>query len=170
MGRPPGGDVEPQEVHSFAVEHGAALLRYACLLTGFSADAEDLVQRAYLRLLEDPIRRPASPKAYVRRIIFNEYCTSRRGRTQSTEGVEIHTPSFENEVVLHRWMWSELALLSIRQRAVLVLRYYEGLPDEQISVILNCRRATVRSLAARALARLHERYQDSALSGAESSY
>jgi RNA polymerase sigma factor (sigma-70 family) len=51
-------------------------------------------------------------------------------------------------------MWQALGSLSSRQRAVLVLRIYECLPDEEIAAILGCRPATVRSLAARALAAL----------------
>jgi DNA-directed RNA polymerase specialized sigma24 family protein len=49
-------------------------------------------------------------------------------------------------------LWAALGALSERQRAVLVLRYYEGLADHEIGALLGCREATVRSLASRGLA------------------
>ena len=51
-------------------------------------------------------------------------------------------------------MWQLLARLPKQQRAVLVLRYYEDLPDPEIAAVLGCSASTVRSNAARALARL----------------
>lgn len=54
----------------------------------------------------------------------------------------------------HDAAWALLARLPARQRAVLVLRYYEDLPDSEIASVLGCRASTVRSQAARALATL----------------
>jgi RNA polymerase sigma factor (sigma-70 family) len=53
-------------------------------------------------------------------------------------------------------MWRLLGSLPRQQRAVLVLRYYEDLPDSEIAEILHCKPGTVRSLASRALATLRE--------------
>jgi RNA polymerase sigma factor (sigma-70 family) len=61
-----------------------------------------------------------------------------------------------DSVAEHDAMWRALAGISDRQRAVLVLRHYEGLDDGAIAAALGCRRSSVRSLATRGLAALRE--------------
>jgi DNA-directed RNA polymerase specialized sigma24 family protein len=63
-------------------------------------------------------------------------------------------PDIGAEVVQRHALLAELARLPGRQRAVIVLRYYEGLPDAEVAHVLGCRPATVRGYAARALAAL----------------
>ncbi|MGH3456005.1 MAG: RNA polymerase sigma factor, partial [Nocardioidaceae bacterium] len=65
-------------------------------------------------------------------------------------------------------MWRALGELPVRQRTVLVLRYYEGVPDTEIAAIVGCRRATIRSLAARGLAALRRSSQLVTTSDSES--
>jgi RNA polymerase sigma factor (sigma-70 family) len=60
----------------------------------------------------------------------------------------------DDAVVDRDEMWRALAVLPARQRAVLVLRYYEARPDGEIAALIGAKEATVRSLAARALAGL----------------
>jgi len=62
----------------------------------------------------------------------------------------------EDQVADRAQLWAALAALSARQRAALVLRYYEDLPDHQIAALLGCREATVRSLASRGLAAMRQ--------------
>ena len=79
-----------------------------------------------------------------------------------------HTPperpvaqSFDTDFAERERVWQALAELTPRQRTVLVLRYYEDLPDAEIATLIGAREATVRSLAARGLAAL--RASDGAL-------
>lgn len=136
-----------------------ALLRFGHVLTGSPAEAEDLVQEALARCLRRWRRVSADdPVAYVRRTMVNTHVTRWRrwGARVSLGGVpEI---SGEDAGLLRREEWDPLrralAGLPPRQRAVLVLRYLEDLPDPAIAELLGCQPGTVRSQAARGLAAL----------------
>lgn len=143
---------------AFVQTHGAMLLRFAYLLCRDSARAEDLVQDALIKML----RRwrsagvAAEPVAYARKVVVNEFLGWRRLRA-STEvfgDVEVALAD-ETEVISDRdLMWRLIGTLAPRARAVLVLRYYEQLPDAEIAALLGCAEPTVRSIAARALTAL----------------
>jgi RNA polymerase sigma factor (sigma-70 family) len=66
--------------------------------------------------------------------------------------------SAEHAVVERAELWDALLQLAPRQRAVLVLRYYEDLSEQQIAEVLGCSRGTVKSQASNALAALRRRY------------
>ena len=151
---------------TFAATHTAALLRLAYLLCRDPGRAEDLVQDS----LEKALRRwrrsgpPEQPLAYARRIVVNSYLGWRRRRASGElvgvlDVAEPTTPDGADEHAARDLMWRALGALEPRQRAVLVLRYYLGLPDREIAEQLGCAEATVRSLAARAFARLREHPQ-----------
>ncbi|MEO7125229.1 MAG: sigma-70 family RNA polymerase sigma factor [Nakamurella sp.] len=99
------------------------------------------------------------PHAYVRRMIVNEYLSWRRRRRYSTpvgdvpeaaRSVDDHSANFaEREAII-----ATLQRLPRRQRAVVVLRFYAGLPHDEIAAQLGCRTSTVRSQISRALATL----------------
>lgn len=150
--------MDTEVVQEFAAHHEAALLRYAYLLTGSRSEAEDLVQNVFLRMLQGRAKKARELPAYAKRMIYNDFCSRLRRRHQPA-AADDDVPTFEHDVVNRQWLWAELALLSPRQRAALVLRYYEGLPDNEITQILHCRPATVRSLVARALLVLKNRYE-----------
>ncbi len=143
------------------VEHsGDRLLRVAYQLTHDAAAAQDLVQEALLRVYQSVRHRGLAPEdwyAYLRRAVINEYVRTRRLR-RSTEIVTDVVPErptagcLEDRAADQAELWAALGALSERQRAVLVLRYYEGLADDEIAALLGCREATVRSLASRGLA------------------
>lgn len=143
------------------VEHsGDQLLRMAYQLTHDAAAAQDLVQEALLRVYQSVRHRGLAPEdwyAYLRRAVINEYVRTRRLRS-STEIVTDVVPErpaarcLEDRAADQAELWAALGALSERQRAVLVLRYYEGLADHEIATLLGCREATVRSLASRGLA------------------
>ena len=145
------------------VEHsGDRLLRVAYQLTHDRAAAQDLVQEALLHVYGSVRRRGLAPDdwyAYLRRAVINEYVRIGRLRS-STEVVTDVVPdrqaagSLEDRAADHAELWAALGALSERQRAVLVLRYYESLADHEIATLLGCREASVRSLARRGLARL----------------
>jgi RNA polymerase sigma factor (sigma-70 family) len=118
------------------------------------------VQEALLRVYGSARRQGRTPEdwyAYLRRSVINEYVRTRRLRS-STEVVTAIVPERpvadcpEDQVADRAQLWAALGTLSARQRAVLVLRYYEGLADHEIATLLGCREATVRSLARRGLA------------------
>jgi RNA polymerase sigma factor (sigma-70 family) len=141
-------------------DYGDRLLRVAYQLNHDRVAAQDLVQEALLRVYRSVRRRGRAPEdwyAYLRRAVINEYVRTRRLRS-STEVVTDLMPerptagSLEDRAADHAQLWAALGALSERQRAVLVLRYYEGLADHEIATLLGCREASVRSLARRRLA------------------
>ena len=141
-------------------QSGDRLLRVAYQLTHDAAAAQDLVQEALLRVYQSVRHRGLAPEdwyAYLRRAVINEYVRTRRLRS-STEIVTDAVPERpaagcpEDRAADQAELWAALAALSERQRAVLVLRYYEGLADREIAALLGCREASVRSLASRGLA------------------
>jgi RNA polymerase sigma-70 factor (sigma-E family) len=136
----------------------AALMRLALMLTGDPADAEDLLQSTFARASRhgDRIARMTAPMAYLRRVMVNEHTSGRRRRRPMVLLEEVPEPSvsFGSGLADRDEAWHWLATLPPRQRAVLVLRYYEDLPDHEIADIVGCSRATVRSHASHGLASL----------------
>jgi len=148
-----------------ALRHAPALFRLAVMLTGSRADAEDLLQSCLERAGRhgDRIASMAAPAAYLRRVLVNEHLSRgrrlmRRVREVSAESAPEPSTPASIDAIDHRdeaWRW--LATLPRQQRAVLVLRFYEDLPDDEIAGILGCSRVTVRSNASRGLASLRAR-------------
>jgi RNA polymerase sigma-70 factor (sigma-E family) len=134
-----------------------ALVRFAAALTGDRGLAEDVVQevliRAYGRWRR--IVEMEQPEAYLRRMVTNEYLSWRRRWSRITPQAEVPAagvrPDHAVEHAERDAIHAELARLPRRQRAVLVLRYYEHLTDAEIADVLACPQGTVRSLASRAL-------------------
>ncbi|HWM74428.1 MAG TPA: SigE family RNA polymerase sigma factor [Nocardioides sp.] len=148
------------------------LLRLAYLLTGDRHLAEDLVQEALGRAHRrwSRIQQTEHPHAYVCRMIINQHVSWRRRRSAAeiplapTSVPERSSAAADDRVLQRDATWRALQRLPDRQRAVLVLRYYEDLTDAEIAVTLDAAVGTVRSLAARAFARLRE---DPSLAGIE---
>jgi RNA polymerase sigma-70 factor (sigma-E family) len=139
----------------FVRARGEALLRYGYVLSGNSEDAADLVQEALARLGDawSRVRRKDDPEGYVRTTMVRLHINAwrRRHREDLVAAVPEHGRFDRYE---DADLWAELRRLPPRQRAVLVLRYYEDLPDEKIAEVLGVSRGTVRSQAARALGKL----------------
>jgi RNA polymerase sigma-70 factor (sigma-E family) len=140
------------------------LLRRAAVLTGDRDLAQDVVQEVLVRaqVRWRRIARTDSPDAYVRRMVVNEYLSWRRSwtfRNVRAVGERLVTlgdgqgsrRDHAQDIADADDMWLRLALLPRKQRAVLVLRYYEQLDDAEIADLLDCAPATVRSNASRAL-------------------
>ena len=147
----------------FADSRLPALLRYALMLTGDSHTAQDLVQETMVRVQLNwrRVARTDAPDGYVRRMLTNQYIDLRRGswvrRVLLRPEADPMTPAprdHAQESVERDQMWELLAALPRRQRAALVLRYYEDLPDADIAEVLGCAVGTVRSSISRALATL----------------
>ena len=139
-----------------------ALVRFAVALTGDRGLGEDVVQEVLIRAYGrwDRIAGLDQPEAYLRRMVTNEYLSWRRRWARVTPHADVTatsergTDSEPDHAEAHAdrtTLAAELARLPKRQRAVLVLRYYEHLTDAEISDVLSCPQGTVRSLASRAL-------------------
>jgi RNA polymerase sigma-70 factor (sigma-E family) len=149
--------VDDDDFARFAAERGDALLRYGYLLTGNPHDAADLVQEGLVRLRGawPRVRSKRDPEAYVRttmtRLRVNTWRLRRRERSHADLPEHpVFDSAYDDSV------WRALGTLPARQRAVLVLRYYEGLPDAEIAEIMGISRGTVRSQAARAIEKLRQ--------------
>ncbi len=136
----------------FASEH-EGLRRLARLLTGSDAMAEDLVQEAFVRLQAAPIG-PANPGGYLRTVLVNlcrDYLRRQaRARQQAVAIPLVEAPHEIDET------WAAVCSLPFRQRAAVVLRYYQDLPEAEIANLLGCRPGTVKSSLSRALATLRK--------------
>lgn len=143
----------------FVRARAAALSRVAYLLTGDHHLAEDLVQQALLRVAG---RWPAlvargDPDAYVRRVIYNQHISWWRRREPPTARHEVPqeaTSDPGDAVVAAVAVRQALARLGPRQRAVLILRYFEDLTEARTAEILGISVGTVKSQARDGLARL----------------
>ncbi|HVT21608.1 MAG TPA: SigE family RNA polymerase sigma factor [Mycobacteriales bacterium] len=159
----------------FAAARLRGLLRYAIVLTGDHDLAQDIVQDVLARaqVKWSRIERAGSPDAYVRQMVLNQYLSwRRRWAVRNIQAVgerlvelgDRHASSRDHahDVVETDALWARLATLPRKQRAVLVLRYYEQLSDAEIASLLGCAPVTVRSNASKALATLRlqeERHQ-----------
>lgn len=138
------------------------LFRTAYAVAGDAAAAEDALQAAFAKAYSSwrRISRTDHPEAYVRRMVVNEVLGTRRRawwqRERPHESAEPpgHVGSPELGVVDRDAVWSAVLALPPRQRAVIVLRYYEDLSEAQIADVLGCTRGTVKSQASAALATL----------------
>jgi RNA polymerase sigma-70 factor (sigma-E family) len=140
----------------YVVARRGALLRTAYLLTGQHQDAEDLVQVALVKAVPKWRRIADDPELYVRRILVHENVSrwrSRRWREHST-AVLPEAPAVGPDLDGREVLRSALLRLAPRQRAVLVLRYYDDLTERETAEALGIAVGTVKSQARDALARL----------------
>jgi RNA polymerase sigma-70 factor (sigma-E family) len=153
----------------FVLARGQTLLRFGYLLAGDRHLAEDLVQEVLAKAHRSWSRivRLELPEAYLRRAMTRQYLSWRRRRA-SSEAVVADVPDraavgdLAGGLAARDEMWSLLATLPRNQGAVLVLRFYEDLPDGEIAELLGCSAATVRVHASRALSRLRVALSDTA--------
>jgi RNA polymerase sigma-70 factor (sigma-E family) len=141
---------------NFVAGRAQALLRYGYVLTGNPHDAADLVQDALIKLRGawPRVKNQANPEGYVRTTMARLHISMWRRRRRETLTEAVPEGSYEDPVPLDDALWQALGTLPRRQRAVLVLRYYESLPDEEIASYLGISRVTVRSQASRGLEKL----------------
>jgi RNA polymerase sigma factor (sigma-70 family) len=139
-------------------EHYVGILRLCVLLSGKEEMAEDLAQEVFIRAGSklDKLG-PGEIRPYLRRSAINLWknrlrrlAIERRARVVQREG-----PSTSESPVEERdALWSVVLHLSPRQRACLVLRYYEDLSERQTAAVLGCSVGSVKRQTSRALARL----------------
>jgi RNA polymerase sigma-70 factor (sigma-E family) len=146
------------EFDGFVAGRSAALLRTAYLLTGDHALAEDLLQTALARSWFAWGRIAGPPEPYVRRVIATTYATwwRRRWRSEYPTGSLPEAPGVDGTAGVDERdaLWRALGTLPRRQRAVVVLRYYEDLSEADTAAALGISRGTVKSQASKALAAL----------------
>ncbi len=145
----------------FAARQLPALLAFATVLTDQPALADDLAQDVLIRANArwGRIGGMDRPDLYLRKMILNEYFSWRRRSWRlipvgDAVAPRDATPDHAVEVAEHQAMLTEIGKLSKRQRAVVVLRYYEDRTDQEIAELLGCTPSTVRAHAAHALAAL----------------
>lgn len=157
-------DPDHASLEQFLAEHGERLLRIAIALTGSRADGEDLLQAALERLL--PRWRTIAGDAaasYVRRTLYNLAADGwrRRGAWRRAfpllraQGVPPGTDAMAG-VDLRDALVRLTVQLPPRQRAVIVLRYWEQLSEAETAALLGCSAGTVKSATSRGLQRLRE--------------
>jgi len=140
-------------------------IRLAFLLTGDRALAEDLVQDAFVRLIGRlrHLREPNAFWTYLRRTIVNLATSHFRHRRVERAYLErvaaapspVANPNDELDETMHRVLLG----LPERQRAAIVLRFYEDLSDVQTAEVLGCPPGTVRSLVSRGMTTLREQLE-----------
>ncbi len=159
-------DRSAAELERFLAERADHLLRTAVLLSGSREAGEDLLQTAVERLLRRWRRFEGDPEGYLRRTLCNLATDGlrRAGRWRQKERLlraEVRpAQDATGEVDLRDALVRLLLQLPVRQRAVLVLRYWEQLTDAETAEILGCAEGTVKSAASRGLTRLRELADD----------
>jgi RNA polymerase sigma-70 factor (sigma-E family) len=144
-------------------ERGDHLLHAAIALAGSRADAEDLLQAAVERLLRRR-RQVDDVEAYLRRILYNLAADGwhKRGAWYRRRALPPSQPNDDTgpdpitTVDLRDALVRALREVPPRQRAVLVLRYWEQLTQAETADVLGCSEGTVKSATSRGLARLRE--------------
>ncbi|SDH79047.1 SigE family RNA polymerase sigma factor [Nonomuraea jiangxiensis] len=143
---------------AFVAARATSLLRMAYLACGDETEAEDLLQTALERTYRnwDRVHRD-SPEPYVRRVIINA-AISRARRRAILSIIPMHSPPERSaratDVDLRHVLMEALRALPPRQRAVIVLRYWEDLSETQTAEVLGCSIGTVKSQASKAMAKL----------------
>lgn len=149
-----------EDFTDFVAARWSSLYRLAYLLAGSPTGAEDLLQttleKAYVRWAR--IGQMEFPEAYVRKMLATTATSSGRrawlGERPSAEMPESRDRSHEMPVLDRALLWPIVCALPARQRAVIVLRFYEDLTEAQIADVLGCAPGTVKSQASAAMTAL----------------
>ena len=152
---------EPEGFRKFVATSSPTLLRSAWLLTGHERTAEDLVQATFERMWPrwHRLNDPRSADTYARTTMLSIFLNWRRRRWRGElpvdrlpEQVDAHDALAEADI--RNTVQLALMALPRRQRAVIVLRYFDDFTESQTAAALGCSVGTVKSQAARALAKL----------------
>jgi RNA polymerase sigma-70 factor (sigma-E family) len=153
-----GHRVEQPSFEDFVTARSRHLQRTAYLLTRDHYLAQDLVQTTYAKVWPRWSRIGDDPEAYVRRTMFNTYTSwwrrKWRGETPTEEVPDDGCPGDQSQIDDRAGLMAALGRLPARQRAVVVLRYFEDLSELETARLLNCSPGNVKSQASRALSKL----------------
>jgi RNA polymerase sigma-70 factor (sigma-E family) len=148
-----------EDFTAFYVATWPRLFRTTYAVAGDRQRTEDALQAAFAQAWSRWSRVSAAddPTAYVRRMAINEAISGHRRawtRRETTVPQIPDAPTADDGLLEHQATWHAVLRLPPRQRAVVVLRYYEGLSEREIAEVLGCRPGTVKSQASAALASL----------------
>jgi RNA polymerase sigma-70 factor (sigma-E family) len=149
--------MSPPDLTALYRRQRMAMVRLAVLLTGSPAVAEEIVQEAFLRMHRQR-GAPENPDGYLRTTVANlarSHLRRLRLERRYTPEAPVTTQIPEVDET-----WTAVARLPFRQRAVLVLRFYDDLSEPDIAPVLRCRPGTVKSRMHRALAKLREELRE----------
>ncbi len=164
-----GGREERRAFERLVAQASEGLRRTAFLMTWDAQEADDLVQVTWATVARQwpRVSRMDHPVAYARRVLTNAAIDGRRQRerrrlevplsgTDGREPADAAADRALRAVDDQHDLRLALSGLSTRQRTVLVLRYWEDLPEQEVAELLGCSVGTVKSTASRALAQLRE--------------
>ena len=158
------------EFERFVAESTEPLVRAAYLVVGDLAEAEDLVQECLIKVAKrwPRVRSMDHPRAYARRVLINLALDGSRRRVRNRGELELGDAVQDGRdeesarelaaIDSRSELQQALAMLTPRQRAVLVLRYFEDLSEADTAAALGCSIGTVKSTASRALVRLQSTF------------
>ena len=153
--------VAERDLDALYREHAPAALRLAILLTGDRSLAEDVVQDAFVRVAmrKARLRELDAFGSYLNRAVANQV----KDHFRHQQVVKKHAPVTHQrdrvsdpELETRDALWQALQQLPARQRAALVLRFYEDMTEADIADALGCRLGTAKSLVSRGLAQLRK--------------
>lgn len=149
---------DPSTFDQFYRENVVWARRLAFLLLPNRETSEDLAHDAFVQL-QNRFDRIDNPRAYLRMIVTHDSMRMRRNNSRSLEvAVTASEPTIEPSQYID--LLQLIDALPPRQRAVVILRYFEDLSEAEIADALGCRPGTVKSAAARALASLRREMED----------
>lgn len=153
---------DPAPFAEFVAARSAALHRTAYLLVGDRQLSQDLLQEALTKtyVAWPRLRDPSKAEAYTRKAITTTAISWYRRRSwgerpSDTVPDAVHA-SHDDEVATRDLVWSALQQLPPRQRAAIVLRYYEDLTEAQTADVLGCAVGTVKSQVAAGISKLRD--------------
>lgn len=152
---------EREAFRAFVTARSAGLLRSAYLLTGDRGEAEDLLQTALARLSVSwgRVRDKGALDAYVRRSMVHaqiSHWRRKRPQTVAIDAVPEPAAAAGLDVETRLLLWQALQRLPSKQRAAVVLRFWEDLSEQETAAVLGVAVGTVKSQTSRALAKLRE--------------
>jgi RNA polymerase sigma-70 factor (sigma-E family) len=157
----PASDARTAAFEEFVVARSERLLRTAYLLTRDHALAEDLLQTSLAKAWSSWNRIESDPESYVRRILVNTFSTWWRRRwngelptEELPEPAASEPRSGGTDLATSTDLWDAVGRLPKRQRAVIVLRFYEDLSEAAAAELLGISAGTIKSQTAKALAKL----------------
>jgi RNA polymerase sigma-70 factor (sigma-E family) len=151
-----------EDFRSYVAARSPALLRTAYLLSGNRTDAEDLLQTALAKtyLACERIREREAVDGYVRRVMVDTQTSWWRRRKVDEYATDTlpERPGRDvtDDLALHGALWTALSRLPNRQRAMVVLRYYEDLSEAETAHVMGVSVGTVKSTTSRALTKLRD--------------
>jgi RNA polymerase sigma-70 factor (sigma-E family) len=158
---------------AFVTGRWPSLYRFAFLLTGSQSTAEDLLQSVLERLyvVWPRVGRVEAPEAYARRMLVNRSISDGRRGVSRRESACAETPEVVvdagvDAVMDRAVLWPLIQQLPPRQRAVVVLRYYEDLTEAEIARVLDCAPGTVKAHASSAMRSMRAMLKESPAGGA----